>query len=279
MCKDGHECWNFVSNRWLDKPNEQEKQKQYCEDLGQSFVEHHLTVKQLEEVYVDSCINAHNPEHSDGLSEAEAKKRLLDGGTNIIEPPRKMNNFKLFLRQFLYRLWLLLLGAAALSLTTYVIHLMHGNNEPVNLYCTIILVESNLKMVPPMSCTVIRDSEQKQIPEAELVTGDLVVITAGAIVPADLRILQSNGLKIETSAITGCFAKYYCTVKFIHTIQKFHNLLAFILGEKEPYDYTHEAAATYVPVFEARNIAFKGSFCLEGYGIGIVVRTGRYTVI
>lgn len=49
-------------------------------------------------------------------------------------------------------------------------------------------------------------------------------------------------------------------------------------GDTEPFDYTHEAAATYVSVFEARNVAFKGSFCTEGDGIGVVVRTGKYTV-
>ncbi|VDN87360.1 unnamed protein product [Brugia pahangi] len=149
---------------------------------------------------------------------------------------------------------------------------MHGNNEPVNLYCTLILilivilmcfvtfyqekqtlqVISDLKAVLPTSCIVIRDCKKQQVPEEELVTGDLVVISAGAIIPADMRILQSNGLKIETSAIT---------------------------GDKDAYDYTHEAVTTYPSVFEARNVAFKGSFCLEGDGIGIVVRTGKYTVI
>ncbi|VDO40388.1 unnamed protein product, partial [Onchocerca flexuosa] len=159
-----------------------------------------------------------------------------------------------------------------LSLATYIIHLIHGNNEPVNLYCALILISivilmcfvafyqekqtlqviNDLKSVLPTSCIVIRDSKTQQVPEEELVTGDLVVITAGAIIPADIRILQSNGLKIETSAVT---------------------------GDKEAYDYTHEAVATYLSIFEARNVAFKGSFCLEGDGIGIVIRTGKYTVL
>ncbi|VDM97622.1 unnamed protein product, partial [Onchocerca ochengi] len=113
-------------------------------------------------------------------------------------------------------------------------------------------VISELKSVLPTSCIVIRDCKTQQVPEEELVTGDLVIITAGAIIPADIRILQSNGLKIETSAVT---------------------------GDKEAYDYTHEAVATYLSIFEARNVAFKGSFCLEGDGIGIVIRTGKYTVL
>uniref|UniRef100_A0A1I8EZ87 Cation_ATPase_N domain-containing protein n=1 Tax=Wuchereria bancrofti TaxID=6293 RepID=A0A1I8EZ87_WUCBA len=264
--------WQCYFNEFL-LSNDYEQIEQECRDnLVESFVEHHLTVEQIKDIYIDSKIHSQYPERSDGLSSIEARKRLRDGGANVIECPRKISNVKLFLRQFLYRLWLLLLGAAVLSLATYIIHLMHGNNEPVNLYCTLILilivilmcfvtfyqekqtlqVISDLKAVLPTSCIVIRDCKKQQVPEEELVTGDLVVISAGAIIPADMRILQSNGLKIETSAIT---------------------------GDKEAYDYTHEAVTTYPSVFEARNVAFKGSFCLEGDGIGIVVRTGKYTVL
>lgn len=64
-------------------------------------------------------------------------------------------------------------------------------------------VISDLKAVLPTSCIVIRDCKKQQIREEELVTGDLVIITAGAVIPADIRILQSNGLRIETSAVTG----------------------------------------------------------------------------
>ncbi|VDM24299.1 unnamed protein product [Toxocara canis] len=165
-----------------------------------------------------------------------------------------------------------ILGAAMLSIATYLIHLVHGNNEPLNLYCTIILIAivfimsflsfyqekkarkvvSDFKLLLPASCIVLRDCEERQIPPEQLVVGDLVMISAGARIPADLRILQSNGLKLETSAIT---------------------------GEGQPIDYTHEAAAPHISMFDARNLALKGSFCIEGDGIGVVIRTGKYTVL
>lgn len=69
--------------------------------------------------------------------------------------------------------------------------------------------------------------------------------------PADIRILQANGFKIEASAIT---------------------------GEPAPREYTHEVAASHVSLFDARNVAFKGSYCTEGDAIGLVIRTGQYTV-
>ncbi|VDK84178.1 unnamed protein product [Litomosoides sigmodontis] len=273
MAKCGFKWWYIFHPQELTKSNDRNDREQECRNnLVESFVEHHLTVEQIREIYIDSNIHSRFPERSGGLSSIEARKRLRDGGANVIECPRKISNVKLFLRQFLYRLWLLLIGAAMLSLATYIIHLMRGNNEPVNLYCTLILilivilmcfmtfyqekrtlqVTSDLKAVLPTSCIVIRDCKKQQIREEELVTGDLVIITAGAVIPADMRILQSNGLKIETSAVT---------------------------GDKEVYDYIHEAVTTYPSVFDARNVAFKGSFCLEGDGIGIVVRTGKYTVL
>jgi magnesium-transporting ATPase (P-type) len=58
-------------------------------------------------------------------------------------------------------------------------------------------------------------------------------------------------------------------------------MLTFILfkGDTQSLDYTHEAAASHTTVFDARNIAFKGSYCTEGDGLAVVIRTGHYTVI
>ncbi|VBB32930.1 unnamed protein product [Acanthocheilonema viteae] len=93
------------------KPKNRNNREEECRNnLVESFVEHHLTVEQIKDIYIDSNINSQYPERSDGLNSIEARKRLRDGGANIIECPRKINNVKLFLRQFLYRLWLLLLG-------------------------------------------------------------------------------------------------------------------------------------------------------------------------
>uniref|UniRef100_A0A915CEZ2 Myosin tail domain-containing protein n=1 Tax=Parascaris univalens TaxID=6257 RepID=A0A915CEZ2_PARUN len=273
MNKGGRFLWPSV--HWFQRkavhPTKPEPDERWSA-LECSYVEHHLTVAQLRDVYSDSYIDADFPERSDGLSTVEAKKRLRDGGANVIEPPKEISNFALFARQFLYKFWLLLLGAAVLSIATYLIHLARGNNEPLNLYCTVILIAivfimsflsfyqekkarkvvRDFKLLLPASCVVLRDCEERQIASEQLVVGDLVMISAGARIPADLRIIQSNGLKLETSAVT---------------------------GEEQPTDYTHEAAASHISVFDARNVALKGSFCIEGDGIGVVIRTGKYTVL
>ncbi|KAI6243465.1 Cation-ATPase-N domain-containing protein [Aphelenchoides fujianensis] len=242
------------------------------QNLSNSYVEHHLTLDELSEIYSNSFIDVDDPEESDGLDTTEAMKRLRDGGRNVIQTPKEFSNFQLFAKQFLHKFWLLLLTAAALSIISYFIHLYRGNDETTNLYCAFTLISVVMIMcilsyrqekkamqvvgdfhnVMAQNSFVIRDCKERQIPAEELVVGDLVIIRCGQRVPADARILQSNGLKLEIS---------------------------FITGDTTSQDYTHEAAASHVSVFDARNIAFKGSYCTEGDGVAVVIRTGEFTMI
>ena len=115
------------------------------------------------------------------------------------------------------------LGAAILSIITYAIHRAQGANEPLNLYCAVILifvvvtmsfvsvwqerkanqVTQGFKKLLPSKTVVIRDCEEREIDTEELVVGDLVFLKSGSHIPADLRILQTNGLSIESSSIRG----------------------------------------------------------------------------
>lgn len=51
-----------------------------------------------------------------------------------------------------------------------------------------------------------------------------------------------------------------------------------ITGEAEPIEYQKEAVLETVNIFESRNVAFNGSLCVDGEGIGLVIRTGPNTV-
>uniref|UniRef100_A0A915ECQ7 Cation-transporting P-type ATPase N-terminal domain-containing protein n=1 Tax=Ditylenchus dipsaci TaxID=166011 RepID=A0A915ECQ7_9BILA len=250
-----------------------EKEQTRKEDeFGNSYVEHCLTVEQLAEIYKDSYIDVINPELSDGLSTFEARKRLRDGGMNILSKPKRVSNFKLLYQQYFTKFWLLLLTAAVLSFLTYVVKLYHGGNATLNLTCGIILtaivvvmsflscwqerktidVVSGLETILPQNCFVIRDCSEREIFSQELVVGDLISIKCGQRIYADARILCSNELKIEASAIT---------------------------GDSNPMDYTSEPAASHISVFDAKNVAFGGSYCTEGDGIGLVIRTARYMML
>lgn len=99
---------------------------------------------------------------------------------------------------------------------------------------------------------MIRDGVEQKISAENLVVGDLIIIRNGGKVPADARILYSSELKLETSSIT---------------------------GEAEPIEFSEKIVPKNVSVFESRNIAFNGSFCVDGEAIALVIRTGDQTVI
>ncbi|CAN99760.1 Cation-transporting P-type ATPase N-terminal domain-containing protein [Caenorhabditis elegans] len=237
-----------------------------------SFVEHTLSVDQIRDLYPDSYVFPQCAERSDGLHSDEAKKRLKDGGLNQIDRPQEPSLSRFFLSQFHFKFWILLLGAAVLSVMTYFIHMARGFNEPLNLYCAIILIavvvfmgmlsywqqakakkvlQENRDMMPVMSY-VIRDCEEQEIKADEIVVGDLVYLRAGYKIPADMRILQANCLMIESHDVT---------------------------GHRMPQEYKSDPVQANVSVFDACNVAFMGSYCTEGEGIGIVIRTGKFTVL
>uniref|UniRef100_A0A0N5BFV9 Cation_ATPase_N domain-containing protein n=1 Tax=Strongyloides papillosus TaxID=174720 RepID=A0A0N5BFV9_STREA len=261
----------FSSKVYTDS---QDSSSERREALSSTFVEHHLSLQEIAEIYPDSYIDIDNPANSDGLSTTEARKRLKDGGPNVIKQAsdKQTSNIALFLQQFLHKFWILLIGAACLSLVTYFFHLAKGIGDALMLYCALLLfgivvfmsflsyiqerkamkVMTDFKNLMPSNSHVIRDCQEKIVNSSDLVVGDIIVIDTGSLIPADCRIILSNGLKIEASAIT---------------------------GEGIMNEYTHDSCPNNVNIFDARNIALKGSYCIEGSGIGLVIRTGQYTVL
>ncbi|VDN52657.1 unnamed protein product, partial [Dracunculus medinensis] len=233
-----------------------------------TFQEHRLTIKELAEQFPESNINVDDPPSSKGLSNDEADRRLLRDGSNVLAPPAEISNVKLFLRQFLNLFWILLIGAAILSLMTYFL----DTKIVINLYTAIVLILIVLIMcvvtffeekkaisvvkgftnLLPTKCSAIRGGEQIVINTENVAVGDIVIIKNGSRVPADMRVLWCSDLKLEASSIT---------------------------GEAEPIEYNYEPVAEHIDVFDANNVAFNGSFCVDGDGIGLVIRTGERTII
>lgn len=89
-----------------------------------------------------------------------------------------------------------------------------------------------------------------QIATEKLVVGDIVEVKGGDRIPADIRIIQAMGFKVDNSSLT---------------------------GESEPQsrsaDFTNENP------LETRNIAFFSTNAVEGAGVGVVINTGDRTVI
>lgn len=100
------------------------------------------------------------------------------------------------------------------------------------------------------NATILRNHQKVQVPSAELVPGDVVLLASGDKVPADLRLVQSRNLQVNESALTG----------------------ESVAVEKNTQPLNLDA-----PLAERTNMAYAGSFVTFGTGKGIVVAIGEAT--
>ncbi|GHU43723.1 ATPase [Clostridia bacterium] len=198
---------------------------------------------------------------SKGLTEEEAKTRLLQNGTNELAEQKKKSLLKMFLSQLNEAMIYILFAAAAISLFL-------GEFADAGIILFVVLLNSvigavqeskaqssldALKKMSSPNCAVRRGGVIIEIPAKELVTGDLVLLEAGRIVPADLRLTQTVNLKIEESALT---------------------------GESLPSDKNAEAKVSEgAGAGDRINMAFSSTSVAYGRGEGIVVAAGMDTEI
>ena len=227
--------------------------------------EHTCTIQELSTIMTTE-IDIEDVTKSKGLLEEVAAEKLKSEGKNVLSPPKKTPEWLKFLLHFTNFFMILLNVAGLLSCIAYVL----DKTQPINLYTGIILfvvvfltscisyfqerVSSNVmktfKKMLPAKCTVIREGIEMQVMAEVLVPGDLVKISSGDRIPADLRVILSRDCKVEASSITGESKPVSCTVD---------------MSDQNP--------------LETRNLMFSGSLCLSGEAYGVVVRTGDKTLI
>jgi P-type Ca2+ transporter type 2C len=194
-----------------------------------------------------------------GLSEAEAKRRLIAYGPNELEAARPVAPWQLLLEQFKNVLILILLVAVALSIA-----LGHAT-EAIVIGAIVLLaallgfvqeyraeraIEALQRMAAP-TATVMRDGAEVDIPALELVPGDVVLLRAGDKASADGRLAEAVNLQVEESALT---------------------------GESLPVEkQTAELAGADLPVGDRTNMVFSGTAVAYGRGSALVVATGMET--
>ena len=154
---------------------------------------------------------------SKGLSQEEAKKRLLSDGPNKLAEGKKESLIKKFLEQLSEPMLIILMVAAVLSVgTSY----LSGEPEWTDAVIILVVVLINavlgvvqeakaeaaiaaLQEIAAAQSKVMRDGFQHTIPSEEIVKGDIVLLEAGDSVPADARIIEEASLKVEEAALTG----------------------------------------------------------------------------
>lgn len=194
-----------------------------------------------------------------GLTEEESKKRLNESGYNEIQEKEKSSAIAIFFSQFKDFMVLVLLAATILSgmlgeyldaLTIILIVIMNGILGFIQERKAEKSLDALRELTAPTT-TVLRDRKWVNIPAKELVVGDLVKISSGDRVSADLRFISTKGVFIEESALT---------------------------GESIPVQKISDALqGNDLPLGDQVNMAFSGTMVTQGNGFGIVVRTGMNT--
>ncbi len=146
-----------------------------------------------------------------GLTEAEAERRLASSGPNEIIGRKRASALAAFLTRFKNPLVLILLAAAAISVSTgerasaliiVFIVLMSAFLDFLNTFKAEKAVQALQRRVMVTS-TVIRDGRAREIPVAALVPGDLVSLKPGDLVPADGRLVRADDFFLNESSLTG----------------------------------------------------------------------------
>ena len=146
-----------------------------------------------------------------GLSSAEAGRRLAADGGNVLPERHRTGLFRRVLLQLRDPLILVLLVAAVLTIAT-------GDWTDAAVIIAVIVINTSVGVVQEVKADraitalstmtapearVLRDGRQQQIPAAEVVVGDVLVLAEGDIVPADATVLDAAALLVDESALTG----------------------------------------------------------------------------
>ena len=202
----------------------------------------------------------------DGLTYADVQARLAKSKELQIAKAKKSNLFIKFLGQLKELMVLILLISAVVSIVIGItknspseivdggiilgIVVMNAIFGVVQEFKTEKAIES-LKKMTESTANVLRDGKVERIKSTDLVFGDIVLLEAGTIVPADLRLTESVDLKINESALT---------------------------GESDAVIKSAEAQySTDTPIGDRKNIAYFGSVVENGRGKGVVVALGKQT--
>lgn len=194
------------------------------------------------------------------LTNEEIAKRQQEYGLNELVEEKKKNVFQVFLKQFADFLVIILIIAAIVSAalgdveSSVVILVVITMNGILGTVQT-IKAEHSLQSLKELSmplAKVIRDGQVMKISSKELTIGDVVCLEAGDYVPADGRIIESAGLKIDESMLT---------------------------GESLVVDKTDTVIEEEKPLAERTNMVYSGSLVSFGRGSYIVTSIGMNTEI
>src|SRR5450432_511422 len=196
--------------------------------------------------------------NENGLTQTQAVERKNTFGANSLKEKINTTGLLLFLRQFKTPVTLLLIGAAILSMLV-------GDSIDSYIIFSIIIISSFLgfwqekgaadavsqlyKMIQ-VKCTVLRDKKTTEVPVEDVVPGDIILLSAGSLIPADSFLLSSKELFVDEAAFT---------------------------GETYPVEKNPGLLPENTPLNKRTNTVLMGCHVTSGKGTALVIQTGHHT--
>lgn len=195
---------------------------------------------------------------ADGLSSVDAAARLSKQGGNLFGDSDRASAAKLLLRQFESPLVLILVFAAIIALVlrdwteaSIILAIVLGSTVLgfAQEYHASRAIEA-LRARLALNSRVIRDGVQRTVQAAEIVPGDIIILCAGNLIPADGLILEARDFLVSEASLT---------------------------GESFPVEKTPGVLAKTLELSQRRNCVFAGSSVRSGEARAVIVETGRQT--
>ena len=246
-----------------------EKNKKRGDNMSQNHLENTVNVQES----TKEIINYHTMQISDiydnlqtkkeGLSSDEATNRIEQYGKNELQDEERKSVFQVFLSQFADLLVIILLVCAGISMLT------NNAESAIVILCVVVMnsiigtvqhvkAEKSLAALKSMSAPyakVLRDNNVCSIPANEVTIGDIVLLEAGNVPPADGRIIESAELLVNESSLTGESENVIKTSDILEQTDK-----EILLGDR-------------------KNMIYSGSLITGGRGTMVVTNIGMNTEI
>lgn len=193
-----------------------------------------------------------------GLSSGEAENRLKQYGKNELKEEEKTSLVKLFLSQFKSFLILILMVAALVS--AFLGELVDAFVILFTVFLAGVLgfvqeyrAEESIKLLKSLTspeALVVRDGKEVKVPSSLLVPGDILILQAGDMIPADARLFEAQSLKIDEASLT---------------------------GESVPVEKNTKVFPPETPQPDRKNMAYTGTSVTYGRGKAVIMATGMST--
>ena len=195
-----------------------------------------------------------------GLSSSEVQSRLKISGRNVLEEEKRRSPLAIFLEQFKDVIIIILIVAVLISfilgeyldaiaiLAILILNAIIGFVQEYRAEKAI----AELKKLAGKKAIVIRDGKKEEVDASELVPGDIIILEAGMVVPADARLIEAVNLETQEASLT---------------------------GESMPVSKTTEQLPEAIPLAERKNMVYSSTIIVRGRGTAVVTSTGMNTEV